>query len=160
MAQQVKNEDENPVKKEKIINCKFNDKWMNPISKKFIYYHDVITDKGSLLSIGTMEKNSARIETGVTIEYMVDEKGKVKIISSSNDAGKSKPQTKQEKSETKSTPATSSRIKGQEAFLGYAWSYAKDLVIAGKTSEDLQELNKIARFIYNEIGKMLSEEKK
>ena len=46
----------------------------------------------------------------------------------------------------------------QEQFLGYAWSYAKDLIVAGKNSDDLEELNKCARYIYDEIGKMLNNE--
>jgi hypothetical protein len=42
--------------------------------------------------------------------------------------------------------------------LGYAWSYAKDLIIAGKTLQDMEELNAVARYIYNEIGSMLNNE--
>ena len=52
------------------------------------------------------------------------------------------------------------RVKGQEAFLGYAWSYAKDLIIAGKTSKDFAELKKVASLIYDEIGTMINNEKK
>lgn len=147
------------IKKEKIISCRFNDKWLNPISKKFIYYHEIITDNGTILNIGTMEKNSLRIKVGATIEYITDEKGKTKIISSSNDTSKIAERVLQEKEKSKNTEDKSARIKGQEAFLGYAWSYAKDLLIAGKTMEDMQELNKMARFIYDEIGNILSSEK-
>jgi len=159
MSKDDKKEDESPIKKEKIVNCRYSDKWLNPISKKFIYYHEVITDNGTVLNIGTMEKNSIRIKVGATIEYMKDEKGKTKIISSSNDAGKIAEKVIQEKEASKNNFVSGGRIKGQEAFLGYAWSYAKDLVIAGKTMQDMEELNNMARFIYDEIGKMLSNEK-
>lgn len=153
-------EDEKPVKSGKIISCTYRDKWLNPLSKKFIYYHDVVTDEGKVLNIGTMEKNSLRIKVGAIIDYVIDEKGKTKIISSSNDASKIAERALQENEKNKSSDDKNSRIKGQEAFLGYAWSYAKDLLIAGKTMKDMDELNKMARFIYDEIGNMLSNEKK
>ena len=41
-------------------------------------------------------------------------------------------------------------------MLGYAWSYAKDLIVAGKTMQDVEELNNVARYIYDQIGDMLS----
>ena len=44
----------------------------------------------------------------------------------------------------------------QEQMLGYAWSYAKDLIVAGKTMQDVEELNNVARYIYDQIGDMLS----
>jgi hypothetical protein len=153
------NLDDKQVKKEKIVNCRFTDKWLNPKSKKFVYYHELITDEGNILNIGSVEKNSIRIKAGATIEYIVDENGKTKIISSSNDASKIAEKVLIEKENSKNNfiPGTK-MIKGQETFLGYAWSYAKDLVIAGKTMKDIDELNKIARFIYGEIGKMLHED--
>jgi hypothetical protein len=154
-----KKDGENPIKKEKIVNCRYLDKWMNPMSKKFVYYHEVITNEGSVLNIGAMDKNSIRIKVGATIEYLTDEKGKTKIISSSNDASKIAEKAIQEKEASKNNFVSGGRIKGQEAFLGYAWSYAKDLLIAGKTMNDMEELNKMARFIYDEIGKILSNEK-
>jgi hypothetical protein len=46
----------------------------------------------------------------------------------------------------------------QEEFLGYAWSYAKDLIVAGKKAKDLEELNKMATYIYERIGVMLNGE--
>jgi hypothetical protein len=153
------NSDEKAIKKEKVVNCRYVDKWMNPLSKKFVYYHEVITDEGNIINVGSMDKNSIRIKAGATIEYMIDDKGKAKLISSSNDASKIAEKAIKDNQEIKNNfiPGTK-MIKGQEAFLGYAWSYAKDLVIAGKTMKDIDELNKIARFIYGEIGKMLQED--
>lgn len=135
-------------KKGVVDSCKFTGEWLNPINKKVIYYHEVCVSNGDLAICGAMEKNSSRIAVGATIEYEIDEKGKMKLSSSSNDA----------KNNIDDSKKSNTRIKGQEAFLGYAWSYAKDFVITGKTMKDVDELNKVARFIYNEIGKMLNNE--
>lgn len=146
----------------KVVTCKFEREWLNPISNKIIYYHEVITDTGDICNIGSMEKNSIRIKKGAVLEYCIDPNGKTKLISSSNDAKKiaeAAVKNKEEKVE-KLMNANSDRprIKGQEAFLGYSWSYAKDLIIAGKTMKNVEELNKVARYIYEEIGKMLNQE--
>ena len=147
----------------KVSSCTFKDEWLNPISKKTIYYHEVITTDGHICSFGTMDKNSIRIKKGAMIEFTVDEKGKHKLLSSSNDASKKVEaalESKSLKEEKLSNGYSSSKpkAKNQEMFLGYAWSYAKDFVIAGKTSKDVAELNKVARYIYDEIGKMLNNE--
>lgn len=139
------------IKTAKIETCKFTSEWLNPASKKIIYYHEVSTSNGEIASCGTMEKNSPRIAVGAEIEYSINDNGRMVLHSSSNDK---KDEPKQESANAQK----SNRIKGQEAFLGYAWSYAKDLIIAGKTMEDVEELNNVARFIYNEIGKMLQGE--
>lgn len=136
-----------------VTKCEFTSEWINPLSKKIIYYHDVYLDSGLTGSCGTMEKNSARIKKGAFIEFTIDEKSKIKLIASSND------KTPMTPTEKKSAGiASGKRVSGQETFLGYAWSYAKDLIIAGKTMDDVDELNKVARFIYDEIGKMLKNE--
>jgi hypothetical protein len=146
----------------KVASCKFDKEWLNPISNKIIYYHDVITDTGHICNIGSMEKNSIRIRKGAMLEYCIDEKCKTKLISSSNDAKKiseAAVKNKEEKVEKlMNENSDRQRIKGQEAFLGYSWSYAKDLIIAGKTMKNVEELNKVARYIYEEIGKMLNQE--
>jgi len=145
----------------KVVSCEFESEWLNPHSKKIVYYHDVVTDMGDILNIGTMDKNSNRIKKGAFIEYTINEKGKTSLISSSNDKAKIAEQAvldKEEKAKKLSSVFDKNRIKGQEAFLGYAWSYAKDLIIAGKTMNDVNELKNIAKFIYDEIGKQLSNE--
>lgn len=134
------------IKEAIVTKCTFNSEWLNPASKKIIYYHELIMDNGDKGVCGTIEKYSSRIEVGAKLEYTINPNGKMTLSSSSND----------KKLEEK--PKGAAKIKGQEAFLGYAWSYAKDLIIAGKTMDDVDELNKIARFIYNELGKMLSNE--
>lgn len=140
------------IKSATIESCKFTSEWLNPANKKIIYYHEVTTSLGDLASCGTMEKNSPRIAVGAKIEYSINENGRLMLHSSSNDK---KEEKKEESTSKDSKSFTSNRIKGQEAFLGYAWSYAKDLIIAGKTSKDMEELNAVARYIYDEIGLML-----
>lgn len=150
------------VKKGEVLSCIYIDKWMHPMSKKFIYYHEVVIHNGDVVSIGVMEQNSKRIELGATIYYTLKPDGKATLITSSNDNQKSNSsesnQTKETNTEkeTKKEFVKSAKVKGQEAFLGYAWSYAKDFVIAGKTMKDVKELNDVARYIYDEIGKMLN----
>ena len=149
---------ENPtqVKTAKVLICNFTKEWLNPITKKFIYYHSIIMDNGEIGTIGKMEKTPKEISVDSIIEYTISDEGKLKIISSSNETKKEdvvKEQTSKESTSKK--PFNKDRIKGQEAFLGYAWSYAKDLIIAGKTSKDLKELDKVAEHIYNKIGEML-----
>ncbi len=149
---------ENPtqVKKAKVIVCNFTKEWLNPITKKFIYYHSIIMDNGDIGTIGKMEKTPKEISVDSILEYTISDKGKIEIVTSSNKTKKeevAKEQTSKESPLKK--PFNKDRIKGQEAFLGYAWSYAKDLIIAGKTSKDLKELDKVAEHIYNKIGEML-----
>jgi len=146
----------------KVVSCKFEREWLNPISKKIVYYHEVVTDMGDIISIGSMDKNPAKFKKNAMIEYVIDEKAKTKIISSSNDARKiaeaamAMKEAKVEK--LMGSSYEKQRIKGQEAFLGYAWSYAKDLLIAGKTMSDMEELQKMAKFIYDNIGDQLNNE--
>jgi hypothetical protein len=142
----------NKIKTAKVTSCKFTSEWVNPMSRKIIYYHEVTTDAGDLASCGTIDKDSHRIAVGAKIEYEINDNGRMILHSSSNDK-KAEEEQKDSKLDNKK-----SRIKGQEAFLGYAWSYAKDLIIAGKTSKDLKELDKVAKHIYDEIGKMLQGE--
>lgn len=139
------------IKTGKITSVILKSEWVNPITKKVVYYHDILIDNGESASIGVMDKASLKIKKGAKIEYEIDDKGKMKIHTSS--AEKKKPTPKE------NTPI-GLRVKGQEAFLGYAWSYAKDLIIAGKTSKDFAELKKVASLIYDEIGAMINNEKK
>ena len=138
-----------------VLKCEFNSEWLNPINKKIIYFHDVTTDIGDTARCGTVEKNSPRIKKGVFIEYEIDDNGKMKLHESSADKGSMLAPGSDKLVKAPRKESTTSRIKGQEGFLGYAWSYAKDFIIAGKTMKDVEELNKVARYIYNEMGKML-----
>ena len=139
----------------KVVKCEFTSEWLNPINKKIIYYHDVTTNIGDTARCGTIEKNSPRIKKGAYIEYEIDDNNKMKLNESSADKGSILAPGFDKFVKEIRKESTTSRIKGQEGFLGYAWSYAKDFIIAGKTMDDIEELNKVARFIYNEMGKML-----
>ena len=137
-------------KTSKVVNCIFSNEWKNP-SGSLTYYHDVTLENGDTGSIGAMEKYPKKFTEGATIDYNI-ENGKIKIVSV-NENPKENYQKK-----SSGNNFTQNRGTKQEQFLGYAWSYAKDLIVAGKTSEDLDELNKCARYIYDEIGKMLNNE--
>jgi hypothetical protein len=133
------------TKSAKITKCVYVADWINP-SGGTTYYHELTLDNGDVGRFGTNEKYPKKISEGSVINYIVDEKGKYKLAlqqnmnnTSNNGSGK------------KSNNKTS-----HESFLGYAWSYSKDLIIAGKTMDDVEELNKVARYIYDEIGKMLN----
>jgi hypothetical protein len=129
----------------------FSNEWENP-SGGITYYFDIELANGEIGSTGVTQKNSPKIAVGNEVTYTKNG-NKIKITKSEQpNAGGS-----QYSSQT--TKHTSyKKTSSQDAFLGYAWSYAKDLIIAGKTMDDVEELNAVARYIYDEIGKMLINE--
>lgn len=131
-----------------VVKCTFTKEWTNP-KGAIVYYHLLIMDNGDVGSVGTMEKNPAKIKEGTKITYEIKD-DKIKLVSDSNytPAGKSK-----------GGGTFRSREKTNEEYLGYAWSYAKDLIIAGKKLKDFKELKDLARAIYGEI-KLIREEEK
>lgn len=131
-----------------VVKCTFTKEWTNP-KGAIVYYHLLIMDNGDVGSVGTMEKTPAKIKEGTKITYEIKD-DKIKLVSDSNysPAGKSK-----------SGGSFRSREKTNEEYLGYAWSYAKDLIIAGKKLKDFKELKDLARAIYGEI-KLIREEEK
>lgn len=135
----------------KIVKCIVSGEWQNP-SGGITYYHELTMDNLDVGTIGKVSKYPKELSEGVTLIYTIDEKRKIKVISSSME-----PQKSYNGNINKPKPAYNG-VKKQDDFLGYAWSYAKDLVIAGKTMEDVEELNKMARYIYDEIGKQLRNE--
>ena len=136
-------------KESKVTKSTFSNEWQNP-SGGTTYYFDLILANGDTGSIGVMDKNSEKVVVGYELNYTMIN-GKIKAVSMPNNAPTSKP----------SSGGTTTRPYGKpnhNSFLGYTWGYAKDLIIAGKTMKDVEELNQVARYIYNEIGKMLDEE--
>ena len=125
----------------------FSNEWKNP-SGGSTYYYDIVLENGDKGSTGVAQKDSPKIQVGTEITYTLNGL-KLKILnveslsSSSSASNGFKPKPK---------PSA------QDQFLGYSWSYAKDLLIAGKTSNDMEELKAMAEFIYNNIGKMLNNE--
>jgi len=140
-----------PNKISRIVNSTFTSQWTAP-NNKVLYYHKLIMENGDEGTCGLAEQSPPKIWSGAIITYTIDEKNKIKVISSDMD-NETKPNGNQ-----KSNNGGKGGVAKQDSFLGYAWSYAKDLVIAGKTMDDIEELNKMARYIYTEIGKMLQNE--
>ncbi len=139
----------------KVLDCVFEDEWINPMSKKTIYYHRISIDNGDIGKVGAMEKNSTRIKKGALIEYTIDENNKIKVLHSSNDAKKfAKNQVLKD-----GVVVVKSGPKGRrhDEFLGFVWGYAKDLVIAGKSMDDVRKMPEIAQYLYDEVGKMLNQ---
>ena len=126
----------------KIKECRFTGDWQNP-SGGITYYHELTLENGDIGSIGASDKNPSKLSVGATITYKKDG-SKIKYISSETNAPIKK-------------KYTGGRKKAPEEFLGYAWSYAKDLHIAGKTMNDIEELNKMANYIYQKVKDMLEE---
>ena len=134
----------------RIVKCVVTNELPNPAGS-ITYYHELTMDNLDVGTIGKMTKYPKELSEGVMLVYTIDEKRKIKVVTSSMD-------NKMDNKSTKSFGAKQSGPRRQEDFLGYAWSYAKDLVAAGKTMNDVEELNKMARYIYAEIGKMLKNE--
>ena len=136
-------------KNSKIVKSTFTSEWKAP-NGAVLYYHELQMENGDKGTCGIKEKSPPRIWNGANVTYSIDDKNKIKIISSDmdNQPNQSQPSRSNNKQNTSK----------QDTYIGYAWSYAKDLIIAGKTMEDVEELNKVARFIYEEIGKMLQNE--
>lgn len=130
----------------------FSNEWTNP-TNKVIFYFDLILSNGDEGTLGVMEKDSPKVAVGTEIIYTIDNKKKIKLIEHKPAGGTTAPTRNFSNGDRRSA-----KVVAQEDFLGYAWSYAKDLIIAGKGSNDLEELNEVARYIYDEIGKMLIRE--
>lgn len=130
-------------KSAKITKSNFSNEWTNP-SGGTTYYFDVVLDNKDAGAIGVTSKDSERVKVGQKIKYTINGT-KIKVVDVFTEVAKPKYNNYKGKN-------------SQESFLGYAWSYAKDLHIAGKTMSDIEELNEMARYIYNEIGKMLNDE--
>ena len=135
----------------KITTSKFSNQWTNP-SGGTTYYFDIVFENGDAGSIGTTDMNSEKIKVGTEVTYTMIN-NKIKVTPMSN---QTKPTTA-----TQSNYSSYNKSKGNyhQQFLGYAWSYAKDFVVAGKTMQDVEELNQVARYIYDQIGDMMNDNK-
>jgi hypothetical protein len=131
-------------KKGRIIKSVFSNEWTNP-SGGTTYYYDIEFDNKDKGAVGSTTKDSDRVMVGQNVLYKINGT-KIKILELTNQP--TKPAGK----------SYSPRKTSQESMLGYAWSYAKDLHVAGKDMKDIEELNKMARYIYEQIGEMLNNE--
>jgi hypothetical protein len=133
----------------KVLKCTFTRDWLNP-KKQLVYYHLLQLDNGDIGTIGTMEKNPDKIKEGTTINYTIDGE-KIKLSTESAFQAK--------KAKAGGGGLYKKREMSDEEYLGYAWSYAKDLIVAGKKMKDFKELKDLARAIYGEI-KLIREEER
>ena len=131
----------------KITKSNFSNEWTNP-SGGITYYFDLVFENGMTGSIGVQDKNSDKIKVGNDLTFSIVN-NKIKVAQMSNNSFKPQaPSTSTRKTYTNSRNS-------KEQYLGFTWGYAKDLIIAGKSMKDVEELKKVANFIYNEIGEML-----
>ena len=140
-----------------IEKCSITGEWTNPMGKT-VYYHQLTIDNGDIGSVGVMDRYPNKISTGTFIQYTIDEKKKIKILNDTNQLSSIPSSMPNQQNKTFAKRAYSPAAKSPADFLGFTWGYAKDLVIAGKTMEDIEELNKMARYIYEQVKDMLNED--
>lgn len=142
----------------RIVYSKYTNKWINPANNSEIYYHEVQFENGDVGSIGLVSQNPPKIAVGSEVEYTITN-GKVKIIASTGD-GNGIQMSSSKPTNGGKRHSNAQKGKNPEEYIGYAWSYAKDLIVAGKTSKDFKELDKVASLIYERIKEMLSDDGK
>lgn len=133
------------MKTSTIKSSTYSNEWKNP-SGGSTFYYDLVLENGEKGSTGVTQKDSPKIQVGTEITYTLNGL-KLKILNVESSPSSA---SNGYKAKTKSS--------SQDQYAGYAWSYAKDLLIAGKTSSDMDELKAMAEFIYNNIGKMINNE--
>jgi hypothetical protein len=133
------------MKTAKITSVKFSTRWQSP-SGSYVYYHDLTLDNGDTGTCGRNKECPDDMKVGNAINYEINEK-RIKFISHIKDFKKN---NRYSPKDYKKSPSD---------FIGYAYSYAKDLVIAGKVGDkDLQDLEKIATDIFTHIKQLLVED--
>lgn len=133
----------------RIANCEFTNEWQNPAGT-MVYYHEVTMENGDKGSVGSMDKNPLKLAINTVVTYTIEGE-KIKIVKAGGDKAK-----EQSKTFTSNGIAKKSYTKSPADYLGFTWGYAKDLIIAGKTMNDVEELNKVARYIYDQVKEMLA----
>ena len=129
----------------KITKVSFSSEWKSP-SGGIVYYHELEFANGDSGNCGRNKKLPEDMQVGMEIEYVLNDK-KIKFVKATeymNNTNNFKKKT------------FSSGKRGPEEYLGYAYAYAKDMVVAGKTSqEDIKNLGVIAESIYAHIKELL-----
>lgn len=137
------------TKTSKVTKCTLSSEWKSP-GGFTVYYHLLHLENGDVGNCGRKEKYPEDLNVGSEIEYELTD-NKIKFLK------------KVEKYNTYSKKKTGgvSHEKRADDFLGYAYAYAKDMVIANKVSEkDLKDLKNIAELIYNHISELLENDNK
>jgi len=143
----------NKVSKVKSVN--FTSEWKSPAGATF-YYHEIELENGDTGNVGRNKTLPDDMKVGLEIEYSIEGK-KIKFVKTMNNA-ETPNYYKNNKYYNKNNGNYNSN-KSPESYLGYAYAYAKDMVVAGKTSkEDLENLQVIAESIYAHISELLKSE--
>lgn len=136
-------------KTSKVKKCNPTSDWKSPAGTT-IYYHEVEFENGDKGSCGRNKNNPDDMAIGCEIEYTITD-NKIKFIKSLGGR-----YMEQKQNNTATAKTYTNNKKNPQEFLGYAYAYAKDMVIAGKTSEkDVADLKFIAETIYGHIKDML-----
>lgn len=111
----------------KITRTTFKQKWTGG-GGNTVFYHDIELDNGDKGSIGAKEEMPSKLNPGSTLTYTIDG-NKIKAVQAANTGtfqGKKAPDPKVQ-------------------IIGFAMSYTKDLIVAGKVGiGDLEkEFNRI-----------------
>jgi hypothetical protein len=118
----------------KITRTVFKNVWNNPKGGQ-VFYHDIELDNGDKGSIGSKEQMPVKLNPGSDLTYII-EGSKIKAFVAPQQSGGATFQKK---------PQTDPRIQ----MIGFAMSYAKDLVIADKIKIDSLAVQ--FDIIYNEM---------
>jgi len=151
------------MKTSKITTCRFTSEWKNPKGGT-VYYHELTMQNGDIGNIGTMEKLPHRISEGKEVEYEIDTNThKIKIIQAVAPIQQSAPAKPVYQNNNYSNQNKMTYSKKPDDFIGYIMGYAKDIVCAKisakqKIENDSEETIKIARELFIEVKKMLSEQ--
>lgn len=141
------------IKTSKIKKCQIQSKWLSPTLNKYVYYHELIFENGDFGVCGRMVENPEDMKVGCNMEYDINGT-KIKFIRNADE-----PQQDRGGYSKRGGDRKNGYKKKPDEFLGYAYSYAKDLVVAGKTSKkNLQDLQTIATTIYAHITTLLMQE--
>lgn len=120
----------------KITRTVFVSEWSGPSGQ--VYYHEIELSNGDKGQIGSKEKMPAKLNPGSELTYTIEETArgnKIKAVS---------------------TPGQQGGFKGRasdpkQSFTTMGYSYAKDLVVAGKI--DMKDFHLLARDIFDNMVK-------
>lgn len=119
----------------KITRTTFKTVWDNPKGGQ-IFYHDIELDNGDKGSIGSKEKMPAKLNPGSDLTYTIDGNKIKAFVATQQSGGGGSFQKK---------PQIEPRIQ----MIGFAMSYTKDLVVAGKV--ELKNMTVQFDILYNEM---------
>jgi len=139
--------------------CVFTSTWDNP-QGGLIYYHNVSFENGDSGLCGRTKQNPDDMKEGNEVEYSIPANNKIKFVRSTNSFSSNNQYKQTENKQSNNVQQYKGKPKAtSDTFLGYAYAYAKDMVVAGKTKpKDIEDLKTIAEGIYNHIKQLLKED--